>query len=62
MDAIIVAQGLIAALVDLNGNGSYLTWGWFSISYGNLAVILVMVALFLLALVVPFPGSKDGGE
>jgi hypothetical protein len=37
----------------------YLTWGPISISYGNLAVILIMIVLFVLALVVPFPKDKD---
>jgi hypothetical protein len=50
--------GAPAALIDLNGEGHFLTWGWFSISYGNAAVILLMVVAFALALVLPFPGGK----
>ena len=44
---------------DLNGPGTYFGWGNFQIQSGNLIVIVVMLALFVLALVLPFPGSKD---
>ncbi|OIQ83211.1 hypothetical protein GALL_349930 [mine drainage metagenome] len=37
---------------------SYVPWGWLSISVPNLIVILVMIALFVLALVVPFPKER----
>ncbi|MFZ0159068.1 MAG: hypothetical protein WAL50_08585 [Kineosporiaceae bacterium] len=50
--------GVLAAAIDLSGEGNYLTWGWFSISWGNLAVIITMLVVFVLALVLPFPGSK----
>lgn len=39
--------------------GHYLHWGVISISVTNLIVIAVMVLLFVLALVVPFPHSAD---
>ncbi|NYJ19504.1 hypothetical protein HNR05_001295 [Leifsonia psychrotolerans] len=38
--------------------GIYLSWGIFDIQLGNLIIILVMLALFVLALVVPFPGTR----
>lgn len=37
----------------------YIHLGWFQISITNLLVILAMLALFGLALVLPFPGSKS---
>lgn len=37
---------------------SYVPWGWLSISVPNLIVILVMITLFVLALVVPFPKGR----
>lgn len=40
------------------GGGIYLGWGRFLIQFGNLIVIVVMLALFALALVLPFPGTK----
>jgi hypothetical protein len=52
MDAISVS----GALPD---SAPYLTWGWLSISVPNLIVILVMIALFVLAILLPFPKDRD---
>ena len=41
--------------------GKYLHWGVIQISATNLTIIAVMVVLFILALVVPFP-SGHGEE
>jgi hypothetical protein len=49
----------VAAVVSGAG-GRYVDWGVLHISVANLVVILVMVAVFVLALVLPFPG--DHGE
>jgi hypothetical protein len=43
--------------VDLNGPGRYVHWGVVQISVANLVVIAVMVALFVAALLLPFPGN-----
>ena len=43
----------------MNESASYLAWGWLSISAPNLIVILVMVLLFALAIVLPFPKDRD---
>ena len=43
------------------GAGHYLHWGVVQISVANLTIIAVMVLLFILALVVPFP-SGHGDE
>jgi hypothetical protein len=48
--------------MDLNSPGSYLTWSIFTISEANLVLIAVMVAIFGLALLLPFPGRKTRGE
>ncbi|MGZ4448067.1 MAG: hypothetical protein ACXVEC_15070 [Nocardioides sp.] len=42
------------------GAGHYVHWGVVSISVANLTIILVMVAIFLLALVLPFPHGRPG--
>ena len=42
----------------MNLRAVYIHLGWFQISITNLLVILGMVALFVLALVLPFPGLK----
>jgi predicted secreted protein len=44
-----------AAVVNLNNPGHYLSWSIFEISVANLVVIAVMVVIFGLALLVPFP-------
>jgi hypothetical protein len=36
-----------------------LEWGFIQISVPNLIVIGLMIAVFVLALVVPFPGHRD---
>ena len=45
-----------AATVD---SATYLTWGWLSISVPNLIVIVVMILLFVLAVLLPFPKDRD---
>jgi hypothetical protein len=49
--------GIVLA-VDLNGPGCYVHWGVVQISVANLVVILVMIALFVAALLLPFPGNR----
>ncbi len=51
-----------ASLIDLNGNGSYISWGWLQISWANAVVILLMLVAFVLALVLPFPGHGSERE
>jgi len=41
------------------GPGRYIHWGVIQISVANLAIIGVMILLFILALVVPFPTGHD---
>jgi hypothetical protein len=43
------------------GPGRYIHWGVIQISVANLAIIVTMVILFVLALIVPFP-SGHGEE
>ena len=51
------ATGAVAA-IDLNGPGHYISWGFVQISWANAIVILLMIVVFVLALILPFPGSK----
>ena len=44
--------------LGLNGPGHYLHWGVIQISLANLIVIGLMLAVFGLALVLPFPGRR----
>lgn len=53
-----IYHSAFGAVFNLDHPTHYLRWGWLQISVGNFIVILVMIALFILALVVPFPGNK----
>jgi hypothetical protein len=46
-----------AGVIDLNGTGSYISWGVIQISWANAVVVLLMLIAFVLALVLPFPGG-----
>ena len=50
---------IVAAPVNLNHHGHYVHWGVIQISVANLVVIAVMLAIFVLALLLPF---IRGGE
>jgi hypothetical protein len=53
---------LIGALVNLNGSGHYIHWGFIQISVANFVVIILMIVVFILAILVPFPRRKGGDE
>jgi hypothetical protein len=48
------------ALFLADGAGSYVNWGVIQISVTNAVVIAIMVVVFVLALVIPFP--KHGND
>ena len=55
----IFASAPIGSLFSLNGRPRYIHEGWFLISVANLTVIVLMIVVFCLALVLPFPhGAK----
>jgi len=45
--------------LDLSHPGTYLDWGVLSISVANAVVILLMLLLFGLALLLPFPKDRE---
>ena len=47
---------LLASVVNLDPPGRYLHWSIFTVSVANLVLIAVMVVIFGLALLLPFPG------
>lgn len=49
------ATSLVASLFSLDGRPRYIHEGWFLISVANLTVIILMIVVFCLALVLPFP-------
>jgi hypothetical protein len=48
----------VRGLVNLNGPGHYLHWGFIQMSVANAVVIALMVAVFVAAILVPFRGRK----
>ncbi len=44
--------------INLNHPGRYVHWGVVQISVANLVVIGLMIALFVAALLLPFPGTR----
>ncbi len=53
-----VFGALLAALVNLGGSGNYIHWGFIQISVANFVVIILMVVVFVLAILLPFPKRK----
>jgi hypothetical protein len=44
--------------VGLNGSGYYIHWGFFQMSLANLIVIILMIVVFILAVLLPFPRGR----
>ena len=45
----------LPTIVNMNGAGHYFHWGFIQLSLANFIVILLMLVVFALALVLPFP-------
>jgi hypothetical protein len=57
-----VVAALLGALINLNGSGHYIHWGFIQISVANFVLILAMIAVFVIALLLPFPRRKGDDE
>jgi hypothetical protein len=54
---------MIAAVFNLNGHAGSLHWKFIDISVPNVIVIVLMLVVFVVALLAPFPGSgRSRGE
>ncbi len=53
---------LLGALINLNGSGHYIHWGFIQLSLANFVVIVLMVVVFVLAILIPFPRHKGRGR
>ncbi len=53
---------LLGALINLNGSGHYIHWGFIQISVANFVVIILMIVVFVLAILLPFPKRKRDGQ
>jgi cadmium resistance protein CadD (predicted permease) len=56
----VIVIGMLVLASIASPVGIFLNWGIFSIQLGNLIVIVAMFVLFVLALVLPFPGGRRG--
>ncbi len=57
-----VLGGLLSSLINLNGSGHYVHWGFIQISVANLVVIGLMVVVFIAAILVPFRRHRSGDQ
>ena len=48
----------IRGLVNLNGPGNYLHWGFIQLSVANALLIALMVVVFIGAILIPFRRGK----
>lgn len=44
--------------INLNHPGHYVHWGVVQISVANLVVIALMIVVFVVAILLPFPGTR----
>jgi hypothetical protein len=51
---------VLAAIVNLNHPAHFVQWGFFPMSVPNLVAIIVMLVLFGVVIVAPFPGHRRG--
>jgi hypothetical protein len=49
----------VVAPIDLSHPGHFLHWGVVQISVANLVVIVLMLAVFAAALLLPFPHGRN---
>jgi hypothetical protein len=54
-----IPHALVAAPVNLNHRGHYVHWGVIQLSVANLTVIIIMLVVFALAVLLPFPTKRD---
>jgi hypothetical protein len=55
-----VTSTVLAAAVNLNKPPYYVHWGVIQLSLANVIVIGLMLVVFVLALIVPFPKGRRG--
>lgn len=52
----------MAAILNLNHNPSYVHWHFFDVSLPNIVVIVLMIAVFVAAILAPFPSYRATGS
>lgn len=51
----VLTHPVLAAVFNLNHRAHYVHWHFFQMSVANIAVIIAMLIVFVLAIVLPFP-------
>jgi hypothetical protein len=49
---------MIAAIVNLNHPANTVHWHFFSMSVANLVVLVLLLVVFAVAILAPFPGHR----
>ena len=52
---------MLGAIVNLNHPAHFVHWGFFQMSVPNLVAIIVMLVVFAIAILAPFPGHRRRG-
>jgi hypothetical protein len=52
----------VAAIFNLNHSAHTVHWHFFTMSVSNLIVIVVMLIVFVVAILAPFPGHRARGD
>jgi hypothetical protein len=55
--------GMLGAIINLNHPAHTVDWSFIHLSVANVVVIVLMLIVFILAIVLPFPGAarRRGG-
>jgi hypothetical protein len=53
-----LTEVVLGALINLNKPPRYVHWHFFQMSVANVAVIVLMIAVFVLAILLPFPTRR----
>ena len=60
---VVIPAGVLGAIVNLNHPAHTVDWSFVHLSVANVVVIVLMLVVFVLAIVLPFPGAarRRGG-
>jgi hypothetical protein len=58
MSPVALRGGQLASLINLDHPGHYVHWGVIQLSVANLVVIALMIVVFVVALLLPFPKGR----
>ena len=52
----------MAAIFNLNHHAGFVHWHFIQLSVPNIIVLVVMLAVFVGAILAPFPGHRQSGD